>query len=101
MILYNVTIKVEQAVAAQWLQWMQEEHLKDMMQTGLFSDYRLCRLLEQDESEGVTYVVQYHCATPEQYQEYLNLHASRMRRKGMDKFANQFAAFRTVMEVIG
>ncbi len=100
MIIYNVTIKVEPAVAEQWLRWMKEEHLKDMMDTGLFSDYRLCRLLEQDEEEGVSFVVQYHSDSAENYRTYLAEHAPKMRQKGLKKFGDKFVAFRTAMEVI-
>lgn len=100
MIIYNVTVKVEQAIADQWIKWMRDEHLDDMMKTGLFSDYRICRLMEQDETEGVTFVIQYHSDSIENYQSYVNEHAPKMRQKGLDKFGNKIAAFRTVMEVI-
>lgn len=100
MIIYNVTIKVEASIADKWLKWMKEEHTPDMMNTGLFSDYRLCRLMEQDETDGVTFVVQYHSDSIENYQSYLNEHAARMRQKSIEKFGNKFAAFRTVMEMI-
>lgn len=79
---------------------MKEEHTTDMMNTGLFSDYRLCRLMEQDEHDGVTFVVQYHSDSIENYQSYIKEHAERMRKKGLDKFGNKCAAFRTVMEMI-
>jgi hypothetical protein len=100
MIIYNITIKVDASIADKWLTWMKEEHITDMMSTGLFSDYRLCRLMEQDESDGVTFVVQYHSDSIENYQSYVSEHAARMRKKSEDKFGNKFAAFRTVMEMI-
>ncbi len=100
MIIYNVTVKVDHSIEEKWTQWMKEEHLKDMMDTGLFSDYRMCRLLDQDETEGVTFVIQYHSDSIENYQSYIQEHAPRMRQKGVNKFGEKFAAFRTVMEVI-
>lgn len=100
MIIYNITIKVEAGVADQWLKWMKEEHLQDMMNTGLFSDYRISKLMEQDEAEGVTFVVQYHTDSIENYESYLAEHAPKMRQKGLAKFADKMIAFRTVMEVI-
>jgi len=100
MIIYNVTLKVDKSVAGEWLRWMKEEHIDEMMQTGLFSDYRMCRLMEQDEQEGVTYVVQYHTDSIENYQSYLNEHSQKMRQHGLSKFGDKIVAFRTVMEVI-
>lgn len=100
MILYNITLKVDKSCADAWLRWMKTEHIPEMMQTGLFSDYRICRLLEQDEREGRTFVVQYHCDSMEHYQTYLSEHADDLRRKGIQKFGDRVAAFRTLMEML-
>src|SRR3954470_1566098 len=100
MIIYNVTIKVEATVADQWVQWMKTVHMPDLLKTGLFVDCRLCRLLEQDEGEGVTYIAQYFCEGMEQYNTYINHHAEIMRNKASKLFAGKFVAFRTIMEII-
>ncbi|HRO41791.1 MAG TPA: DUF4286 family protein [Flavipsychrobacter sp.] len=99
MIIYNVTVKIESALAGAWVNWMKTEHIPDLMKTGLFLDYRLCRLLEQDETEGITYSVQYFCKSLEQYDTYISEYAPAMRDKGFQKFGNRFIAFRTVMQV--
>ena len=101
MIIYNVTVKVDPSIAEDWLRWMKEEHIPDLMNTGLFCDSRVCRLLEQDESEGITYSAQYSCDSMEDYQDYIREHAPAMREKGLKKFGNKFIAFRSVMSVEG
>jgi len=100
MIIYNVTVKTEKEIAKDYLKWLKEEHLADMMSTGLFSDYRLCRLMDEGESDGVTFVIQFHCDSIENYQSYVEEHAPGMRKKSLDRFSNKFVAFRTVMELI-
>ncbi|HEY1030758.1 MAG TPA: DUF4286 family protein [Flavipsychrobacter sp.] len=99
MIIYNVTVKIEAEGADEWVKWMKEEHMPELMKTGLFTDSRLCRLLEQDETEGRTYTAQYFCNTIEDYNSYIDNHAQHMRDKGFARFGNRFIAFRTVMEV--
>lgn len=99
MIIYNVTVKIEAEAADEWVKWMKEEHMPELMKTGLFTDSRLCRLLEQDETEGRTYTAQYFCNTIEDYNSYIDNHAQHMRDKGFARFGNRFIAFRTVMEV--
>jgi hypothetical protein len=99
MIVYNVTIKVLQDAAAEWVKWMKEEHMPELMATGLFHENKLCRLLEQDETDGVTYVAQYICDSIAQYNTYIDSYAQTMREKSFKKFGNKFVAFRTVMEV--
>jgi hypothetical protein len=99
MIIYNVTIKVENQIANEWLEWMKQEHIPELMQTGLFIDARLCKLLEQDETEGITYIAQYFCKDIEAYNSYISDHAGRMRDKSFTRFGNKFIAFRTLMQV--
>ncbi len=101
MIIYNVTIKVHAGIADAWTRWMKEEHMPELQRTGLFTDYRLCRLLEQDDAEGPTFSAQYFCDSLEDYHEYINRHAQTMRDKGLKKFGDKFIAFRTVMEMVG
>ena len=100
MIIYNVTVKVDNDAADAWVGWMKSEHMAELMDTGLFIDCRLCRLLEQDETEGVTYAAQYFLESIDQYNEYIDNHAAIMREKGFKMFGGKFAAFRTVMEII-
>jgi hypothetical protein len=100
MIIYNITLGVENSVAADWVRWMQETHIPELLQTGLFTDYRLCKLLEQDEAEGTTFVAQYYCDSRENYDNYINSHAPAMREKMVTIFGDRVMAFRTVMEVL-
>ena len=36
MIIYNITIKVDWSIAEEWLKWMQEKHLPEILATGCF-----------------------------------------------------------------
>ena len=100
MIIYNVTLKVNSDVVDAWVSWMKEEHMPELMTTGLFVDCRLCRLLEQDETDGVTFAAQYFCDSIDQYNIYIDKFAENMRDKAFKLFGGKFVAFRTVMEII-
>jgi hypothetical protein len=100
MILYNVTVKVDPSIADSWVYWMKAEHMPDLMGTDLFIDCRLAKLLEQDESDGITYAAQYYCEGMEQYEDYIANHADNMREKAAKMFGGKFVAFRTIMEII-
>lgn len=99
MIIYNVTVKITLDSADEWVAWMKEEHMPELMKTGLFTDSRLCRLLEQDETDGRTYAAQYFCNSIDDYNTYIDKYAQGMRDKGFTRFGSRFVAFRTVMEV--
>ena len=100
MIIYNVTIKVEHAIASEWLTWLKEEHIPEIIATGCFTKATILHLIETDDSEGTTYAVQYHALTKVMYNQYIEQFADNMRKKGADKWGNRFIAFRTVMEVV-
>lgn len=100
MIIYNVTIKLHSSIASQWLSWLLEQHIPDVMQSGCFVGHQVLHLLEVDDSEGPTYAIQYKAKTMEDYQRYINDFAPAMRQKSIDEWGDLFIAFRTVMEVV-
>ena len=99
-LLYNVTIKVSHAIQSDWLRWMQEEHMEEVVSTGCFTQARLLHLVEADDEEGVTYAAQYEAATRADYERYIQLHAETLRKKGFDRWGDGFIAFRTLMQVM-
>ena len=100
MILYNVTIKIEQSLEADWLAWMREEHIPEILKTNLFSDYKLCRLLHEEEDGGVTFAVQYFCENMDAFQTYQNKFAKELQAKHVARYKDRYVAFRTLMEVL-
>jgi Domain of unknown function (DUF4286) len=99
MIIYNVTLNVDEDVAAQWLQWMLEVHIPDVMRTGMFLEYRLCRVLAEEQG-GLTYAVQYTCKDMATYELYRDHYAPALQAETAKAFAGKFVAFRTLLEVI-
>ena len=100
MILYNVTSKPDNNIAATWLQWMKDEHIPDVINTGCFTKATLCKLLEVDDEDGPTYTVQYHAETHEEYQRYLNEYAGAMRKKVNEKWGDNIVTFRSLMQIV-
>ncbi len=100
MYIYNVTLKVDNDIQHDWLQWLKEEHIPDMINTGCFTDARILQLLETDDLEGPTYAVQYHAESKGQYNQYIEKFAGIMRQKSFDKWGNKFIAFRSIMKVV-
>jgi Domain of unknown function (DUF4286) len=99
MIVYNVTTKVAKAIAREWLKWLKEEHIPDMIGTGCFNHAIIHRLLETEDTEGPTFVVQYHAESKARYNLYLERYAGNMRQKAFEKWGDAFIAFRTIMQI--
>lgn len=100
MIVYNITSKVSIGIEKAWLQWQRDVHIPEIMQTRLFTEFKIYHLLEQDDSEGSTYTIQYTANSLEDYENYINLFANNMRQKAFTAWGNQFISFRSVMEVM-
>lgn len=100
MIVYNITTKVHRSVNTAWLQWQREEHIPEIMATGFFTGYTFLRLLEQDDTEGFTYAVQYTAGNEENYLGYMQQCAPLLRKKALDKWGDRIISFRSLLEVI-
>jgi hypothetical protein len=99
MLLYNVTLIVEEASAEAWLQWMQEVHIPKVMDTGMFVSNRLLKVIDSP-NEGVTYCSQYVAQSMEDYETYQAQFAPAIQEELGILFKDKFVAFRTLMEYI-
>jgi len=99
MILYNVTIILDEEIHDSWLKWLKQEHLKEMMSTGFFISYQVLKVLDSP-NEGVTYCIQFIADSLEKYNEYMQNHANQLQNNVPDLFLNKFVVFNTLMEFI-
>jgi len=99
-LIYNVTNKVAHAIHPGWLSWMRTHHIPAVLATGCFFKANILRLRGVDDDEGPTYAIQYHAASEADYERYLADFSTALRQETLDKWGNQFIAFRTVMEVV-
>lgn len=100
MIIYNVTVKVNHSIAESWIKWLKEEHIPDIINTGCFSHATILHLIEAGNEEGITYAIQYHTASKALYTRYIENFADEMRKRSINKWGDNFIAFRTVMQVV-
>ena len=100
MLIYNVTINIDDAVHDRWLSWMKDKHIPDMLATKKFHNAKMCKVLVEEEMGGSTYSIQYSTPDRETLERYYQEDAERMRSEGNQRFPNQFVAFRTELEII-
>ncbi len=100
MILYNVTIAIELSVEEEWVQWMKEEHIPEVMDTGKFNDHRFFRVMGKQNDESTTYSVQYFADSMKELQLYMAIDAPELQQKSLQRFPDKMAAFRTVLQSV-
>jgi hypothetical protein len=99
MILYNVTIILEESIHESWLRWMKSEHITKVMNTGYFTSNRMLKVLDSP-NEGITYCIQYVADSIENYNEYQRKFAAALQSDYPEEFTGKFVSFRSVMEFI-
>lgn len=101
MIIYSVTVTIEESVHLNWLNWMQARHIPDVMDTGYFTRFEIRKLVEPAPEPGhKTYNIQYHCRSMKDLQRYQGLEAERLQKEHQLQFNGRYAAFRTILESI-
>lgn len=99
MIIYNVTINVNDDIHDAWLEWMNKEHIPQMIETGKFTQALMTKVLVEEEMGGTTYSVQYGCPSKAHLQAYYDQDADRLRSEGK-RFEGGCVAFRTELQVV-
>ncbi len=99
MYIYNVTVNIASSVEKQWLLWMQEKHIPEVLNTGKFSEAKMSQVMV-DEEEGVTYSIQYTTDSKETLDRYYAEDAPKLRQEGLQLFGDKLLAFRTELKVI-
>lgn len=99
MIVYSVTVNIDNSIHEDWLAWMKNKHIPDVMATGYFSEYRMLKVISrQEDEEGVSYNIQYTCASKADLHQYQVKEAPALQKEHSDRYESKFAAFRTLLE---
>ena len=99
MIIYNVTVNVEDSIHDEWLTWI-KEHIPQVLGTGKFKEAKLSRVLVDEPMGGFTYSIQYRAHSKEALKAYYDNDAEKLRSESSKKFGEKALSFRTELEVI-
>jgi len=102
MFIYNVTTHVEPSIEKQWIDWMHEEHIPQMIKTGKFTKALLLKVKTEDDDDlgGKSYAAQFQCVDQSSFEAYLKEDAGILRKSAQEKFGEKVLSFRTELELI-
>jgi len=100
MYIYNVTTNVDESIHLEWLNWMKEKHIPEMLSTGKFSNAKMSQVMIEEEMGGITYSVQYTTDSSETLEAYFKEDAPKLRSEANRLFKDKIIAFRTELKVI-
>lgn len=100
MLLYNVTVGIDQNAEAEWLTYVREKHIQDVLNTGLFTGYKMYKVLHDQEDGTISYSIQYFARSIEDVQQYLEVFAPVLIEQHRKKFEHRHVAFMTLLEEV-
>ena len=99
MVVYSVTVTIKKDIEEDWVNWMKETHLNDVMSTGYFQSWKLFKMLIPSSTNNeVTYIVHYSVSSMEKYEEYARKEAAKLQAEHAQMFPGKFKAARAVIE---
>lgn len=99
MYIYSVTVNIAAHLADDWLSWMKEKHIPDVIKTGCFVDSKICKLLFV-EDQGQTFSVQYQFLEMADIEKYQKEFAPALQADHKARYGENYSAFRTLLEVL-
>ena len=99
MIIYNVTVSVEESITSDWLNWMEIEHIPAVMACGIFTKAQINRVITEADTHN-TFAIAYTCSTIKDLHQYQIEFSAGLQKEHIERYGDKAAAFRTVMEVV-
>ncbi|MES2732995.1 MAG: DUF4286 family protein [Bacteroidota bacterium] len=100
MILYNVTINIDNVCHDEWLAWMKNTHIPALMSTGLFVKHTILRLMNEEDNGGTTYAFQYYLRNIEDLSAYESAYSSLHQAEHAKRYGEKFVSFQTILEEV-
>lgn len=100
MIIYNVTVSVDYEAVQDWMQWMKEIHIPEVMATGKFLDYKVLKVYGENGDNSMSFAIQYLCENVSTLNEYMTQDAPALQKKHTERFGEKAVGFRTVLQIL-
>src|SRR5687767_11376497 len=100
MLLYNVTVGIDKDIEMEWLAWMKEKHIPDVMRTGMFVSSKIYKVLHDQDDGTTSYSVQYIAKSIDHIQQYLEAYGPALAEEHRQRYLHKHVAFRTLLEEV-
>jgi hypothetical protein len=100
MLLYNITIGIDKEVEEEWLHWMKTQHIPEVMDTNLFLNFKMYKVLQEDDEGTTSYSVQYFAESLDQVNLYFEKFAPSLLEKLRLRFKDKHIAFMTLLDEV-
>ena len=100
MLLYNETIGIDRDIETEWLEWIKSVYIPAVMNTGLFTESKMYKILHDDDDHSISYSIQYFSQSIDCIQQYIEVFAPKLMEEHRRRFVDKHVVFRTLLEQI-
>ncbi|MDE3213204.1 MAG: DUF4286 family protein, partial [Bacteroidota bacterium] len=93
MLIQNNTYKVDPGIVSEWYRWQREVCIPEIMKTGLFSEYRCYELLDMEETDGKTYVIQFWAKDKKDHDRFVREYDRDFEKWSLDNWGHRIVRF--------
>ena len=100
MYLFSITINIEDSVRDEWIIWVNRK-VKPLLKDGsLVYDFRILRVMSEEENSGTSYSFQYHIRTLKEIEDFEERYDREVAVDMYRFYSEKFVEFRTRLEVV-
>ncbi len=100
MIIYNTTYLVADKVYSAFIKWMKATHIPQQLESGYFTNARMCKVLPDDVQEGTSVSVQLEAENRDAVTKWNEQYGDLYRMELASLFSEEVLSFATFLEVI-
>lgn len=97
--LYEVTVRLDPGIAAEWLEWMRTVHLPEILATGCFHRATVTSADGTPAGERPAFILEYLARSPAHYERYQREFAPALQASHTGRYAGRFEASRRIRSV--
>ncbi len=100
MLIYNVTIKIDNDIESDWVNWQKDVYIPKVIATGFFYNYQFSKLISHEDADGKTYVMQFYAKDKNAFENYKKQHADEFRNLLSAEWGNKFVASESLLAAV-
>ena len=99
MIIYNVTVNIDDSVHDEWLEWMKNNFIPSLMSSQSFTENKFYQV-KVNADQSPTYTLQLYCDNIELWQAYQELQANDHLKEVQHAWGEKCYYFCTEMQIV-
>ena len=98
-LIYNTTYHVDHSVVEEWEQWMIANFIPQVLTSLGFGEYKLLKILTEEQQGGVSFALQFSVDTLDHYIEFQETLKKQLSFQLRSKWGELCLSFATLMEI--